>query len=237
MLAYRVGLHKQGRVHMKIIIFGATGMVGQGVLRESILDPEVEKILTIGRHKTDQHHEKLRELVHQDFTDFSPIESDLLGYDACFFCLGASSTGMSEASYTRVTYDFTIAAGQILAKLNPGMTFIYVSGVGADSTERGRTMWARVRGKTENAVLRLPLKAAFVFRPAIIQPLHGITSRTQLYRILYAILRPLFPLWKLLFPNYVTTTRQVGRGMLWVAKHGADKPILQPVDMNRFANL
>jgi uncharacterized protein YbjT (DUF2867 family) len=217
---------------MNVLLFGATGMVGQGVLRECLLDPDVRSIVTIGRSTTGQQHEKLRKIVHKDFSDFSAIESELSGFDACFFCLGVSSAGMTEKDYERVTYDFTIAAAQTLARLNPGMTFIYVSGAGTDSTERGRTMWARVKGKTENALLRLPFKAAYMFRPSVIQPLHGITSKTKSYRVFYAVTRPLLPLLKALFPRYVTTTEQIGRAMIKAARQGAPKPVLESQDIN-----
>jgi uncharacterized protein YbjT (DUF2867 family) len=217
---------------MNILLFGATGMVGQGVLRECLLDPDVRSIVTIGRSTTGQQHEKLREIVHEDFSNFSVIESELSGFDACFFCLGVSSAGMTEEQYHRVTYDFTMAAAQTLARLNPGMTFIYVSGAGTDSTEHGRTMWARVKGKTENALLRLPFKAAYMFRPSVIQPLHGITSKTKAYRVFYAVTRPLLPLLKALFPRYVTTTEQVGRAMINAARQGAPKAVLESQDIN-----
>ncbi len=216
---------------MKVILFGATGMVGQGVLRECLLDHEVESVLAIGRRKTGVRHEKLREIVHKDFSDFSAIEGKLSGYDACFFCLGVSSAGMSEQEYSRVTNDVTMAAARILVKHNTGMTFIYVSGAGTDSTERGRMMWARVKGKTENALLAMPFKAAYMFRPGYIQPLHGIASSTRLTRVLYAVMGPLYPLWKRLFPNYVTTTEQLGLAMIHVAKHGAPKRILENQDL------
>ncbi len=217
---------------MNVLLFGASGMVGQGVLHECLLDPEVQNILSIGRSVTGQRHQKLRELVHEDFLDFSTLEAELSGFDACFFCLGVSSAGMTEERYHRVTYDITMAAAQTLLKLNPEMTFIYVSGMGTDSTERGRVMWARVKGKTENALLRLPFKAQYMFRPAFIQPLHGIRSKTKLYRALYAILGPVYPLVRMLFPKYVTTTEQVGRAMIKVAKQGAPKSVLENWDIN-----
>src|SRR5437868_9727347 len=141
---------------MKVVIFGATGMVGQGVLRECLLDPDVDAVLCVSRSPTGQRHDKLRELIHQDFTSFAPIERELTGHDACFFCLGVSSMGMSEEAYRRVTYDVTLAAAEILARRNPGMTFVYVSGAGTDSSGKGRSMWARVKGQTENALLQLP---------------------------------------------------------------------------------
>src|SRR6267378_2721490 len=168
---------------MRVILFGATGMVGQGVLRECLINPAVERVLAVGRSATGQQHAKLRELVLQDFLDFSAVTGELTGYDACFFCLGVSSAGMTEAAYRRVTYDVTLAAARSLATINPAMTFIYVSGARTDSSERGRSMWARVKGQTENALLRLPFKSAYMFRPAAIQPLHGITSKTRWYRL------------------------------------------------------
>lgn len=220
---------------MKIILFGATGMVGQGVLRECLLDPEVEHVLAVGRRATGVRHEKLREIVREDLTDLTSVERELAGFDACFFCLGVSSAGMTEEAYTRVTYDFTMAAARVLARLNPGMTFVYVSGAGTDSTERGRSMWARVKGRTENALLKLPFKATHLFRPAFIQPMHGIVSRTRLYRVLYAVIEPLYPVLRVLFPGYVTTTEKVGRAMLRVAKQGAPRAVLENADINALA--
>jgi len=218
---------------VKVILFGATGMVGQGVLRECLLDSEVESILAIGRSSTMQQHEKLREIVLNDLFDLSSIEGRLTGYDACFFCLGVSAAGMKEEAYRRVTYDLTISVAGTLAKLTPKMIFIYMSGAGTDSTEHGRTMWARLKGKTENALLQMPFKAAYMFRPAYIQPLHGIQTKTKWYGALYLVLGPLYPLWKLLFPKYVTTTECVGRAMLKVAKDGAPASVLENQDINR----
>ena len=218
---------------MNVLLFGATGMVGQGVLRECLLDPGVEGVLSIGRGATAHEHRKLRELIHDDFLDFSTIEAHLSGFDACFFCLGVSSAGMSEENYTRITYGFTLAAARVLAKLNPGMTFIYVSGAGTDSSERGRSMWARVKGKTENELLRLPFRAAYMFRPGLIVPLHGIRSKTKVYRVFYTLLGPL-PRWLYpRFPKYITTTEQLGRAMLTVARKGWPKPVLETLDINR----
>ena len=217
---------------MKVILFGASGMVGQGVLRECLLDPEVATVLSIVRSSPGQQHPKLREIVHKDFRDFSSLESELSGFEACFYCLGVSSAGMSEENYRRVTYDITLAAAQTLVKLNPHMTFVFISGAGTDSSERGRIMWARVKGQTENALLRLPFKAAYMFRPAVIVPLHGIKSRTMLYRVPYALLGPILPLLKRLFPKYVTTTEKLGRAMLIAAKQGAPKPVLESADIN-----
>jgi len=218
---------------MKVILFGATGMVGQGVLRECLLDPGVERVLAVGRGSTGQRHPKLGEVLHSDFTDFSTIEGELAGFDACFFCLGVSSAGMSEKEYRRVTYDFTLAAAQVLARLNPRMTFLYVSGAGTDSTERGRSMWARVKGETENALLRLPFKDAYMFRPAFIRPAHGERSKTPAYRALYTATGWLFPALRLLFPRYVTTTEEVARAMLRVAREGSTQRILENAEIVR----
>jgi uncharacterized protein YbjT (DUF2867 family) len=217
---------------MKVILFGATGMVGQGVLRECLLDPDVERVLSIVRAPTGRSEPKFRELVHKDFFDFSAIENELAGYDACFFCLGVSSAGMKEADYRRVTYDITLAAARVLARLNPSITFIYVSGTGTDSSERGSSMWARVKGKTENDLMRLPFKAAYMFRPAAIVPMYGVKSKTKLYQVFYNILGPLLPTMYKLFPQYVTTTEQIGRAMLMVAKQGAPKSVLENSDIN-----
>ena len=218
---------------MNIVLFGATGMVGQGVLRECLLDPDVEAVLSVGRNATPQRHERLRQIVHADLFDLSAIESELSGFDACFFCLGVSSAGMTEDDYRRVTYGLTISVARSLAKLNPQMTFIYVSGMGTDSTGHGRTMWARVKGEAENALLRLPFKAAYMFRPALIVPLHGIKSKTRLYRILYAAMGPALPWLYAVAPKYVTTTEQVARAMLAVAKRGAPVSILENSDINK----
>jgi uncharacterized protein YbjT (DUF2867 family) len=216
---------------MKVLIFGATGMVGQGVLRECLLDPDVQLVQTIGRSATSLEHAKLREIVHQDMTSYAPLDDQLSGCDACFFCLGVSSSGIKENEYERVTYGITMAAAEALSRLNPLMTFIYVSGAGTDSSEHGRIMWARVKGRTENALLRLPFKAAYMFRPGVIEPLHGVRSKTPAYRIGYAFVGPLLPLLRRAFPNSILTTEQIGLAMLSVAKHGAQKRILESKDI------
>jgi uncharacterized protein YbjT (DUF2867 family) len=218
---------------MKVVLFGATGMVGQGVLRECLLDASVESVLAVGRSPTGQLHAKLRELVHDNFLDYSAIEPQLAGYDACFFCLGVSSVGMNEERYRHLTYDITMAAARTLARLNPQMVFTYVSGRGTDSTERGNLMWARVKGKTENDLLKLPFKAAYMFRPAGIQPLHGIRSKTPWVQAIYVASAPLLSLLNRLAPKYMTTTEQVGRAMIKVAKDGYPRPVLESEDINR----
>jgi uncharacterized protein YbjT (DUF2867 family) len=221
---------------MRVLVFGATGMVGQGVLRECLLDPTVHEVLCVGRSATRQTHPKLREFIQRDLLDLSAVEPNAGGFDACFFCLGVSSAGMKEAEYRRWTFEVTLGVARMLARLSPGTTFIYVSGAGADSTERGRVMWARVKGQTENALLRLPLKAV-MFRPGAIVPLHGIKSRTKLYRLLYTLCRPFWSPLRKAFPQLVTTTEQVGRAMLQVARSGAPKPILETRDINALRNL
>jgi uncharacterized protein YbjT (DUF2867 family) len=220
---------------MRVLLFGATGMVGQGVLRECLLDPQVTGVLAVGRSSTRERHAKLRELVQPDLFDLSAIEQELAGFDACFFCLGVSSVGMAEERYRHITYDLTLTVARTLAQLNPRMTFIYVSGMGTDSSERGRTMWARVKGATENALLRLPFREACMFRPAAIVPLDGIRSKTRLYRALYTATAPLLPLLYKWFPKYVTTTAQVGRAMIRVAAQGSPKPVLENADINRIS--
>lgn len=218
---------------MKVILFGATGMVGQGVLRECLLDPGVTDVLSVGRTPVGQSNPKLREIMHKDFLDFTPIENELTGYDACFFCLGITSIGMDETRYTLVTHDFTLAAATTLARLNPQMTFVYVTGRSTDSTEKGPLMWARVKGRTENDLLKLPFKAAFMFRPGLIQPLYGVRSKTAWIDIIYTAISPLMSLAAHLAPNSVTTTEQVGRAMIGVARRGYPKPILEVEDINR----
>jgi uncharacterized protein YbjT (DUF2867 family) len=222
------------RAGMKVILFGATGMVGQGVLRECLLDPDVERVLAVGRSPTGQRHAKLREIIHKDFTDFSGIESELSGYDACFFCLGVSSVGMDPERYRHLTYDVTMAAATTLARLNPGMVFTYVTGRGTDSTEQGPVRWARVKGKTENDLLKLPFKAAYMFRPAGIQPLHGVRSKTGWINAVYAVTAPLLAVMVRATPHYMTTSERLGRAMIKVARDGYPKPILESEDINTF---
>ena len=211
---------------MKVILFGATGMVGQGVLRECLLDPRIGRVLAVVRSPLGVQHEKLETVLEPDLLHLEPIAGRLAGYDACFFCLGVSSVGMKEDAYTRVTYDLTLAVAHVLVPANPDMTFIYVSGEGTDSTERGRSMWARVKGRTENALLREPFRAVYLFRPGFIQPLHGIVSKTRLYRLLYVVVAPLYPVLKALIPSHVTTTEELGRAMIRVARDGSAEKVL-----------
>jgi uncharacterized protein YbjT (DUF2867 family) len=218
---------------MKAIIFGATGMVGQGILRECLLDPEIENVLSVVRAASGRQHGKLREIVHKDFYDFSTIEPQLTGHDACFFVLGATSAGKTEEQYRRITYDITLAAANTLVRLNPRMVFTYVSGSGTDSTAKGRSMWARVKGETENALLRLPFKAAYMFRPGVIVPHHGARSKTRAYRMIYTLATPILALLEVALPKSVTTTDKLGRAMIYAATHGAPKPVLETADIDQ----
>ena len=218
---------------MKVILFGATGMVGQGVLRECLLDSGIESVLAVGRSPIGERQPKLREIVRGDFTDYSDVEAQLTGYDACFFCLGVSSIGMEEDRYRHLTYDITLAAAKTLSRLNPQMVFVYVTGRGTDSTEQGPLMWARVKGKTENDLLKLPFKAAYMFRPAGIQPLHGIRSKTAWVQAIYVGTAPLLSLLNRVAPKYMTTTEQVGRAMIRVAREGYPRAVLESEDINR----
>lgn len=220
---------------MNILVFGATGMVGQGVLRECLGATDVERVVVVGRTAIGITHPKLQEIIHPDLFDYSAIETELTGFDACFFCLGVSSGGMSEADYSRTTLDLTLAVATLLVRLNPDMTFVYVSGAGTDSSESGRVMWARVKGKTENALRRLPFKTVYLFRPGVIQPLYGATSKTTSYRLLYKVLQPLLPLLRRLMPGAVLTTEVIGQAMLVAARRGSGGGVLESADINALA--
>lgn len=223
---------KRGARRVKIILFGATGMVGQGALLECLDDPEVERVLAVVRRPTGKTHEKLDELVVKDFSDYSTVEDRLRGFDACLFCLGVSAAGMAEAEYRRVTYDYTLAAARTLARLNPALTFCYVSGQGTDSTEKGWQMWARVKGKVENDLLALPLGGAYMFRPGYIQPVRGVASTVGLYRAAYATIGWAYPLLSKALPRSLMTSSDLGRALLVAAKRGAPKRVLEASDIN-----
>jgi uncharacterized protein YbjT (DUF2867 family) len=211
---------------MKVILFGATGMVGQGVLRECLRDPNVAEVVSVVRAPTGRTNPKLREIVHENFSDFSSLSVD---GDACFWCLGVSVAGMSEADYTRITHDYTLAAAKVLAR--PTMTIIFVSAAGVE----GNAMWARVKRRTEVELAELPFKALYIFRPGLIRPLHGIRSRTRLYNVLYPILSPLMLAIDLIRPQLITNTERVGRAMLHIAQHGYSKRLLGNSDINAAA--
>ena len=219
---------------MNVLILGATGMVGQGVLRECLLDEGVTRVVTLGRAATGQTHPKLEEIVHADLFHLSAIEGRLRGLDACFYCLGVSAAGMSEAEYSRVTYEMTLAVAETLARTSPELVFVYVSGTGTDSTERGRVMWARVKGRTENALLRLSFRSAYMLRPGLIVPMHGVKSKTRLYRAFYTMLGPLLPILRKRFPRSIVTTEQMGRAMLRLARSGYPKHVLEAADLATF---
>ncbi|RKY91884.1 MAG: epimerase [Ignavibacteriae bacterium] len=212
---------------IKAIITGATGMVGEGVLHECLLHPEVESVLVINRKSCRTQHEKLIEIIHKDLFDLYSIEDKLTGYNACYFCAGVSSVGKKEDEYQHITYDLTISFANTLVKFNPDMAFSYVSGVGTDSTEKGKSMWARVKGKTENDLLKLPFNAAYMFRPGYIQPTKGLKNTFLVYKLG----APFYPIWELLFPKYVCTLKELGLSMINSSLYGSDKKILECKDI------
>jgi uncharacterized protein YbjT (DUF2867 family) len=218
---------------MKInaIITGATGMVGEGVLIEALAHPDVEKVLVINRKPSGVTHPKLNEIIHSDFLNLSPVEDQLKGYNACLFCLGVSSVGMKDDVYYSITYSLTMHVAEILLKQNPGMTFCYISGAGTDSTEKGRINWARVKGKTENDLMRLPFKKIFAFRPAFLQPTAGQKNILRMYKVL-GFLAPAF---RLIMPNYITTLKELGQAMINSSLKGYEKPVLEVKDIAELA--
>jgi uncharacterized protein YbjT (DUF2867 family) len=219
---------------MRVIVFGATGMVGQGVVRECVADPRVTSLLLVGRSSAAVSDPKVEQILHDDFLDFSSIAAELAGYDACFFCLGVSATSMSEAAYRRVTYFMTMAAARELADQNPKMRFLYISGAGTDSTEHGRLMWARIKGETENAVLSLPFEG-YALRPGYIQPMDGVRSRNTLYRSIYRVTGPLYPVLAKVAGKYVITSEELAAAMLDIAVRGNSKRILENADLVELA--
>ena len=220
---------------MNVVLFGASGMVGRGVLRECMRDPLVSKVVSVGRVEVDERDPKLVQLVCKDLFDLDGIETHLSGMDACFFCLGVSSAGMTEEQYRRLTFDLTFYVASTLSRLNASMTFIYVSGTGTDSTERGSVMWARVKGATENMLLRMPFKAAFMFRPGVIIPLEGIKSKTRSYQIFYDVFGPVLRLIYRIRPGSMTTTELLGRAMLQLARDGGPEKILDGAEISAAA--
>ncbi len=221
---------------MKGIVTGATGMVGSGVLLECLDHADVDRVLCLGRGPVGRSHPKLSEVVRSDLFDLAPVEAELAGYDACFFCLGVSSLGMTEADYTRITHDLTLSIARTLHRLNPGMVFVYVTGVGTDSTEKGASMWARVKGRTENELLGLGFRAAYMFRPGFIQPMKGVRTRVRAYQALLTVFSPLWPVLGALFPSQMTTTEKIGLAMIHAVQRGYPKPVLAPKDINALAD-
>lgn len=218
---------------MKVIVTGTTGMVGKGVLLECLDQPEVTAVLSISRRSIGVEHTKLKELIHADFSEFDSVSSELSGYDACFACMGVSSMGMDEATYTKLTYDYTLSLARTLLSLDPSMTFNYVSGQGTDSSEKGRSMWARVKGKTENDLLALGFKQAFAFRPGMIIPMRGVVPSDKNYRRMIGALGWLLRLMKKMSPNSVVDTNQIGQAMIAISNNGYPKTIIDPKDINQ----
>ena len=217
---------------MRVVLFGATGMIGAGALIECFAEPQVERVLAVVRKPTGIRHAKLDEVVHADFFDYTALQPRWSEFDACLFCLGVTSVGMDEASYRRITFDLTMAAARSMAAVNPALVFCYVSGAGTDSTARGRTMWARVKGETENALLALPFHSAYMFRPGYIQPMKGVRSSTRWYQMVYDVAGPLYPILRRVAPGGVTNTATLGRALLRVAAEGYPTRVLEGRDIN-----
>lgn len=218
---------------MKVVIFGSTGMVGAGVLLECLEDPRVESVLVVNRTPLGRSHPKLRELLHADFLAPEPLRGACADCDACFFCLGVTSVGLDEATYTRLTYELTTGVARVI--VTPRMTICYVTGAGTDSTEQGSRMWARVKGRTENALLAMPFRAAYMFRPGYIQPLKGVRSKTGWYQAIYNVVAPLYPVLHAIAPGSTTTTVEMGKAMIQVAAAGYAKRLLDPRDISALA--
>ena len=216
---------------MKAILFGGSGMIGQGVLRELLLRDDVTEVVSVGRTALEQKHAKLKDLLLKDLTDYSSVGAQFEGVDAVLFCLGVSSAGMSEADYRRVSFEIPLAAAKALHAKSPGLTFCFISGASTDATEKGSVMWARVKGEAENALQKVGFKAVYCFRPGYIQPMDGIVSKTPSYRWMYVFAKPFYPLFKGL-TKYVTSTRQLGFAMVEVAKKGFSKVVLESEDLN-----
>ncbi|MBU1099495.1 MAG: epimerase [Bacteroidetes bacterium] len=216
---------------IKAVILGATGMVGEGVMHESLSHPDVESVIVVNRKPCGVQHAKLKEIILKDFFDFSSISDELKGYNAFYYCMGVSSVGLKEAAYKRITYDLTMHIANLMLTINPDMVFTYVSGVGTDSTEKGKSMWARIKGKTENDLLKLPFKDSYMFRPGYIQPTTGLNNAYKAY----TLFAPFYPLWKLIFPKYVSTLEEIGLSMINVTKRGFNKKILKCTDIQASA--
>jgi uncharacterized protein YbjT (DUF2867 family) len=221
---------------MKILLFGTTGMVGAGALLECLDDPRVERVLSVSRRPCGMRHAKLEEQVHPDLADVMALSPRWEGVDACLFCLGVSAAGLDEDSYTRVTHDLTLAVARALLERSPHASFCYVSGQGTDSSGSGRVMWARIKGRTENDLLRLPFQGAWMFRPGVIQPRRGVRSRTRLYQAFYSTLGWTLPLARLLAPRQIVDSVELGRALLRAARTGASKRVLEPPDILILAN-
>ncbi|MBI1191569.1 MAG: epimerase [Bacteroidetes bacterium] len=220
---------------MRVILLGATGMVGSGVLLECLEDPTISRVLVLGRQSVERQHPKLEEVLHKDFLAIESLRAKVRGYDACFFCLGVSASGMKASTYEALTYTLTLHVAEVLLSENPGMTFCYVSGQGTDSAEKSFMRWARVKGKTENALLAMPFKAAYLFRPGYIHPVKGARTKTPLYKAFYAVLQPVYPLFNSFFPHQLTTTENIGLAMIQVVADKGPRPVLHSADINILA--
>jgi uncharacterized protein YbjT (DUF2867 family) len=220
---------------IKVLITGSTGMVGKGVLYECLESDFVEEVLVVNRQRLEISNPKLKEIIHHDFFNLNEIEPKFKGYDACFFCLGVSSIGMKEEKFSRLTFDLTINFAESFLKQNPDSVFNYVSGTKTDSSEKGKVMWARVKGRTENKILNMNFKDAYMFRPGYIQPLKGIKSKTKAYQAMYNVLKYFYPVFKALIPNQITNTTNVGKAMIYSAVFGDSLKYLENKDINRFA--
>lgn len=216
-------------IKIKPVILGATGMVGEGVLHTCLGSSKVEEALVINRKPCGVTHPKLKEIIHRDFMDIRQLESELSGYNACFFCMGVSSVGMKEDDYRRITYDITMHIAGVLLNLNPGMTFCYVSGEGTDSTEKGKLAWARIKGKTENDLLNMGFGAAYMFRPGLIKPIKGMKNTYKVYRLM----APVLPLILKLFPKHSCRLDDLGNAMINCALSGYDKNVLENTDIGK----
>lgn len=221
---------------MNVLITGTTGMVGKGVLLECLDHPQVEKVLSVSRSGLGLKHEKLEDIIHKDFSDYSSLKDSFTNLDACFLCMGVSAAGLSEENYTEITYDYTLTLAETLLELNPNMICTYVSGQGTDSSEKGRSMWARVKGKTENDLLKLGFKEAYMFRPGVIIPLRGIKSSTKLYQFFYDYFMWLIKLIRFFAPNSVVNTTEIGLAMISLVQSPIDSNIINPKDIKRIAD-
>jgi uncharacterized protein YbjT (DUF2867 family) len=220
---------------VRVLLFGATGMIGGGALIECLADSRVTAVLSISRSPSGLCHPKLTEVLHSDFFNLQPLAARLSGCGACFYCLGVTAVGLDEAAYSRITYDLTLVAARAYLAANPAGTFCYISGAGADSTGQGRVMWARVKGRTENALLALGFARTYLLRPGLIQPVKGVRSKTAWYRAFYATVAPVSPLIRRLVPGFATTTAAVGRALIEVSLTGFPRPIVTTRDINHLA--
>jgi hypothetical protein len=220
-------MNQPPRVKIRAIITGATGMVGEGVMHECLIHPDVENVLLLSRKTSGISHPKLKEVLHNDFFNLSTVENQLSGYNTCFFCLGVSSLGMNEKDYTKMTHTLTMHVAETLSRMNKEMVFSYISGAGTDGTEKGKSMWARVKGKTENDLMKLPFKRVYAFRPGIIEPTKGLKNTLGLYKSLGWLL----PVFRKFFPKYFCTLKEIGLAMINAASAGYEKPVLEVNDI------